>query len=153
MGRLCERPGCSQPAKAMYGIDADHLTVWIEPFDAEAGYRAGSLCRRHADAMVVPIGWLLDDRRDPEPRLFKAPEPPPVVKTPTRRPRQTGSDQTGQLELVVVDAPDEPGPSSDDTGSAWRPVFDQSDDLDGLLTADSPLLSRAFGKADQRRKH
>ena len=26
--------------------------------------RAGSLCKRHADAMVVPRGWTLDDRRD-----------------------------------------------------------------------------------------
>lgn len=151
MGRLCERPGCSQPAKAMYGIDAEQLTVWIMPFDPDAGYRAGALCRRHADAMVVPVGWMLDDRRDPEPRLFKAPEPPPVVKQPARRSRQTSGDPTGQLELVV-EAADEPGPG-DDTGTVWRPVFDQSDDLDGLLTADSPLLSRAFGRADQRRKH
>ena len=26
----------------------------------------------------------------------------------------------------------------------WRPVFDPDDDLDGLLDASSPLLSRAF---------
>ncbi len=31
----------------------------------------------------------------------------------------------------------------------WKPVFDQADDLDGLLTARSPLLSRAFGRRDR----
>jgi hypothetical protein len=33
--------------------------------------RAGSLCKRHADAMVLPRGWTLDDRREAEPRLFR----------------------------------------------------------------------------------
>jgi hypothetical protein len=39
--------------------------------------------------------------------------------------------------------------ASSTPGSPWKPVFDQADDLDGLLTARSPLLSRAFGKRDQ----
>ncbi len=29
--------------------------------------------------------------------------------------------------------------------AAWTPRFDPDDDLGGLLDADSPLLSRAFG--------
>ncbi|MEI8239076.1 MAG: DUF3499 family protein [Actinomycetota bacterium] len=149
MARLCERPGCSQPAQVIYGIDADQLSVWIEPFDATLDYRAGVLCRRHADAMVVPLGWTLDDRRELEPRLFKSRDTasPPKLRR-ARRPRSSAGDDTGQLELGAVDAglaPDDTHPGIDDT-KAWKPVFDQSDDLDGLLTAESPLLSRAFGK-------
>ena len=136
----------------IYGIDADHLTVWIEPFDATVDYRAGVLCRRHADAMVVPLGWLLDDRRETEPRLFKPKEIAPPPKLRSKRPKSNGRDETGQLELtVVVDAgtaPDDTPSGVDDT-KAWKPVFDQSDDLGGLLTADSPLLSRAFGKRER----
>lgn len=136
----------------IYGIDADRLTVWIEPFDGSAGYRAGVLCRRHADAMVVPLGWVLDDRREAVPRLFKPREAPAPAKVKQKRQRSTGRDETGQLELGVL-------PDDDDTGSLptpevpmgtkpahWKPVFDQSDDLGGLLTAESPLLARAFGR-------
>jgi hypothetical protein len=73
MARLCERPGCSQPADVAYGIDPEHLTVWIEVLDPAAPSRPGVLCLRHADAMVVPLRWTLDDRREPVPRLFRSP--------------------------------------------------------------------------------
>ena len=147
----------------MYGIDAEHLVVWIESLDGAQSYRAGVLCRRHADAMVVPLGWMLDDRREPVPRLFKTREAAPRVTPRARRTRShPARDETGQLSLtdpervvaeaVVIpeaevaaapaDAPAEPS-------APWKPVFDQRDDLDGLLTARSPLLSRAFGKRDQ----
>jgi hypothetical protein len=33
----------------------------------------------------------------------------------------------------------------------WKPTFDQTDDLDGLLEASSPLLSRAFGGQGRQR--
>ena len=33
--------------------------------------------------------------------------------------------------------------------AAWKPVFDQTDDLGGLLHTRSPLLARAFGKRDR----
>ncbi|MBI4936072.1 MAG: DUF3499 family protein [Actinobacteria bacterium] len=152
MARLCERPGCSQPADVIYGIDADHLTVWIEPFDGAVAYRAGVLCRRHADAMVVPLGWMLDDRREAVPRLFKPREtaPPARVKQ-AKRTRSSSRDETGQLELGVVadDTSEMPRPLATRAATAWKPVFDQTDDLDGLLTADSPLLSRAFGRRER----
>ena len=163
MARLCERPGCSQPAEVIYGIDADRLTVWIDPFDHTVGYRGGVLCRRHADAMVVPLGWVLDDRREPVPRLFKpreAPAPPPV-KHKSKRSKSAGRDETGQLELGVV--PDDPDDTDDGVepevqmgsrnGTApWKPVFDQTDDLGGLLAVESPLLSRAFGRRERHDK-
>lgn len=165
MARLCERPGCSQPAEVIYGIDADQLTVWIEPFDDAVGYRGGVLCRRHADAMVVPLGWMLDDRREAVPRLFKPREvvTPAPVRTKSKRSKTSGRDETGQLELgVVPDEPDDerpadPGPevmmgSRGGTTAPWKPVFDQSDDLDGLLAVESPLLSRAFGRRDRHDK-
>jgi hypothetical protein len=166
MARLCERPGCSQPAEVTYGISAEQLLVWIEPLDQAVAYRAGVLCRRHADSMVVPLGWMLDDRREAVPRLFKQRAAPPAVASPPRRRRsRSHRDDTGQLELAPA-ARDDVGPPAgaealpavvqlpetthDDTIAPWKPVFDQSDDLDGLLQARSPLLSRAFGKRDQQ---
>jgi hypothetical protein len=155
MARLCERPGCSQPADVIYGIDADHLTVWIEHLDGAASYRAGVLCRRHADAMVVPLGWVLDDRREAAPRLFKTREEPAPVRVRPKRHRVFHHDDTAQLELTVPPelADDEPvAERATPAASAeepWKPVFDQSDDLGGLLTAESPLLSRAFGRRER----
>ncbi|MCO5332218.1 MAG: DUF3499 family protein [Ilumatobacteraceae bacterium] len=166
MARLCERPGCSQPADVTYGIDADHLTVWIEPFDGAVAFRAGVLCRRHADAMVVPLGWMLDDRREAAPRLFKPREPAPLPRARGRRARHgrtKDADETGQLQLApVADAGEDDPPadsehaahvaehaSGDAPAEAWKPVFDQSDDLGGLLKAQSPLLSRAFGRKNR----
>lgn len=165
MARLCERPGCSQPADVSYGIDADHLTVWIESFDRSQTMRAGVLCRRHADAMVVPLGWMLDDRREPVPRLFKS----PAVETPARPKRQRVAHPRTAAEQLELDEPDADrdsdadadvdvnaadgaaaadrtaeAPGADAAEGPWKPVFDQTDDLDGLLHADSPLLARAF---------
>jgi hypothetical protein len=37
-------------------------------------------------------------------------------------------------------------PVADATPPAWTPTFVADDDLDGLLNATSPLLSRAFGR-------
>lgn len=72
MRRLCERPGCGGVAAVSYGIDNEKLMVWIDSAPALDPARAGSLCRRHADALSVPKGWSIDDRRQPVPMLFPA---------------------------------------------------------------------------------
>ncbi|MGD9996044.1 MAG: hypothetical protein AB7L17_21055 [Ilumatobacteraceae bacterium] len=202
MVRLCERPGCSTPADVSYGFDAEHLVVWLDGFHAAQGVKSGVLCRRHADAMVVPLGWMLDDRREPAPRLFRPPaEQPtgPMVRPRARRPRADAASHTVQLQLddytgpidlasAVVEAvseavalaaepdaghdlaptmpataPDETehhapdeiehhapdvdpdlGTAADESEAPWQPVFDEHDDLQGLLKARGRLLSRAF---------
>ncbi|MFM2073694.1 MAG: hypothetical protein RLZZ623_3958 [Actinomycetota bacterium] len=163
VARLCERPGCSAIAEVAYGFDAEQLVVWLDGFHAAQGARSGVLCLRHADAMVVPLGWMLDDRREPTPRLFKtAPDTP--AKPRTRRPRAL-RDATGeQLRLdpetlatvleddfvapiavtadetqLLPEIPEQPEPVA-----PWQPHFDETDDLKGLLNARGRLLSRAF---------
>ena len=178
MVRRCERPGCGEPADVGYGIDAEHLTVWIEPLDPSLPERPGVLCRRHADSMVVPLRWTLDDRRDAVPRLFRTPT---AAEGPARPkpPRATRARPLG-VQLALDGAPladvageptagesagvDEPStaeaddvaddsrdttPEPEATGAPWRPVFDPDDDLDCLLHATSPLLSRAFNGRDR----
>lgn len=142
-----------------YGFDAEHLMVWIDSYDRVATGMAGVLCRRHADAMVVPLGWMLDDRRDPVPRLFKAPAQPTAVVARHRRASTHHRDDTEQLELGVdVSMGDVDGATGDDSTFElveadvlpWKPAFDQTDDLDGLLEARGPLLARAFGGSRRR---
>lgn len=148
-----------------YGFDAEQVMVWIDSYDRVNIDRAGVLCRRHADAMVVPLGWMLDDRRDPVPRLFKAPAQPTVASPRHRRAARHQRDDTEQLELVAdlraVDLVDEiemdvgvePADGHGETEVLpWKPTFDQTDDLDGLLEATSPLLARAFGGQERPRR-
>jgi hypothetical protein len=161
MTRLCERPGCSQVAEMTYGFDAEHLMVWIDSFDRVATGRDGVLCRRHADAMVVPLGWMLDDRRDPVPRLFKSQAVPTMAVPRHRRSSGHHRDDTEQLELgvdvvvgelakVVVEI-DADSTAIEAEVLPWKPAFDQTDDLGGLLEARGPLLARAFGGQGRRR--
>jgi hypothetical protein len=141
MPRLCERPACSTPAEVAYGFDAASLVVWLDRFDATQGSRAGALCRRHADAMVVPLGWMLDDRRDPVPRLFNrarmddltdgAPRPRPPRQRPDRTiellrsaVEQLSLDELGRDELRASGAVHEvvPGPSPVEPDEPEEPV-------------------------------
>lgn len=152
--------------------------MWLDGFHAAQGARSGVLCRRHANAMVVPLGWMLDDRREPVPRLFRSPAEVVEAAPVRRRSRQRTGDDTLQLrldtiavELARIEAedpelppapvatPEAPVPVEVDVNgngngnvdvepvSPWLPVFDQSDDLSGLLKARGRLLSRAFNGA------
>ena len=53
-----------------YGFDPQRRVVWLDAdtIDAPLG---GALCAEHADAMIVPLGWWLDDRRVGQGSLFK----------------------------------------------------------------------------------
>ncbi len=54
-----------------YGIDNAQLLVWLDNSHVPEREHAGRLCRRHANALVVPRGWTVDDRRQPIPQLFR----------------------------------------------------------------------------------
>jgi len=124
--------------------------------------------------MVVPRGWTLDDLRDPDLHLFR-----PPLSAPTQRPRTPRVQrERGVAEQLRLDASVDPSPpvAADSNGAnghqavdieldadygvgsdvesavesgPWTPDFDEADDLDGLLNARGPLLSRAFRTADR----
>jgi hypothetical protein len=140
---------------------AEDLVFWIDRLPEQLDDGAGVLCRRHADSMVVPRGWTLDDLRDPDLHLFRPPAPAPMTRSRTPRPPRE-QPISEQLRLDAEPAPAEPEPEperhadpdaangADGAGSGpWTPAFDEADDLDGLLSARSPLLSRAFRTADR----
>lgn len=165
MARLCERPGCSERGAIAYGFDPDRLLVWLSPLDPEADrMRAGVLCLRHGDSMVVPVGWILDDAREPSPRLFrpakqarptrpkKARQPVRLAETVDELPLQdpavgAGVDDAAAARTVAevtgVSAMAKEDPDAT-VALPWKPEFDDQDDLGGVLDAQTPLLTRAF---------
>jgi hypothetical protein len=147
MQRLCGRPGCSDLATVAYGMRAEALVFWLDVLPEDRDGVQSALCQRHADTMVVPRGWTLDDLRDPDLHLFR---PPHVDTTPRSGPhRSPRRDPVGEQLRFGVDA----GPAPDEAVSPgpWTPSFDEADDLDGLLAARGPLLSRAFRTAGRNR--
>ena len=104
MARLCERPGCSERGAIAYGFDPDRLLVWLSPLDPDADrMRAGVLCIRHADAMVVPRGWTLDDARDPNPRLFRPAKQPRTPRAKRTRTSRTSTEQARPRRMKACD--------------------------------------------------
>ena len=154
MERLCGRPGCSDRASVVYGMRPEDLVFWIDTLPDPVEPGAGVLCLRHANSMVMPRGWTLDDLRDPELRLFRPPLPAPTARSrvsrPVSAPREGEQLQFGDVEESHDDVDPTPEAVVDDIDAGpWTPSFDEADDLDGLLSARSPLLSRAFRTADR----
>lgn len=153
----------------------EDLLFWIAPISGSGRDDRNVLCRRHADAMSVPRGWTLDDRREPSPRLFMPSrfDGPAGSRGETRPRRRSASARPPESEQLVIDGTGEierPGvtPASDRAGRAsgdlagetdrptdpaapWSPPLDDGGDLDGLLEVSSPLLARAFRGTDRRR--
>ena len=122
----------------LLGFDASRRLAWFAPLDDEGARHGSDLCRRHADAMVVPKGWWLDDRRVSMPQLFTPPPNPPAPPPRSRRHAPPPIEPT-PLEPLPLETADTAAETAE-----WRPIFDQGDDLDGLLDAGTPLLGRAF---------
>jgi hypothetical protein len=140
-----------------YRFDPQRQIVVLDGMGETGTPASGVLCARHAAAMVLPKGWWLDDRRLARPSLFsgtraggdteKPPAAPRVRRA--RRPRPVADAPPEPLPLESVAEPQlvtEPElPAEEAEVSLWTPEFDVQDDLGGLLRAESPLLSRAFG--------
>jgi hypothetical protein len=140
VSHLCERPGCSETGDAEYGMVPEDLLFWIAPMSGTPHEGQNVLCRRHADAMSVPRGWTLDDRREPIPRLFmprslQRTMPSAVDNSSVpRRVRRTPKGSDGQVEQLVIDG----------TGEIDRP--DLPAEVDGEVEEESAAESPPEGQ-------
>ena len=164
MRRLCERPGCTGAADVSYGMDSGALLVWIDNSNVPDREHAGRLCRRHADALTVPKGWTIDDRRVAVPQLFRvvdggAAEPAPKRRSTVRRPAAGTDDPPSFFDSrSPVDESDDADGTSTDAGRSepdpdetraipWSPrlVTPVADD-------DAPQMGRLLGRAFRQKK-
>ena len=96
MRRQCDRPGCSAPAALVYRMVPERLVFWMAPIDDAADTDGGVICQRHADRLVLPRGWTLDDRRDPTLRLFRPRLDDGQPSGGTRRPSRPKPEPVGE---------------------------------------------------------
>ena len=180
MRRLCERPGCAAPAEVSYGIDNSALLVWVDNRPIPERELAGRLCRRHADAISVPRGWTIDDRRQAVPQLFRQVDMPQTepVKKEKRAPKVVSSDEDKSKKLtlfetiaeelaeiekaqvpvvepmidaeVVVEASQESIDPDETRAIPWSPRLTGSYSDDDV--EDQPVLGRLMGRAFGQRK-
>lgn len=132
----------------------------LENYVPVDGLQVNALCRRHADALVVPRGWRIEDKRENIPRLFPvtAPADKPKVKSgaakksETKKPRAKLPRPSIFDELKNEKKVEEPVVDSDGLEETkaipWSPQFDHTDDLGGVLRPKGRLLSRAFNFDD-----
>jgi len=138
----------------------ERLVFWMAPIEDEPDTDGGVICQRHADRLVVPRGWTLDDRRDPTLRLFRPPEGSGAAAPSARRTsRRKSADATEQLPLPgEVAAPVHEQPADEVADSvaasgdpevsvtarpAWAPSSGVSEASEDEVK--SSLLARAFG--------
>ena len=157
MARRCGRQGCREYATAAFNVDPRRQIVFVEPFAGEDTVGLSILCRRHADALSVPRGWSVDDRREAKPRLFRvATRNVPATDAtgdevrPKRIIRAGGAvpslfDPTdGHERPVVLEAVG--GRDAEETKAMpWTPKFDGVDSLNERERPAGRLMSRAIG--------
>ena len=89
----------------------EDLLFWIAPMAGTPHDDQNVLCLRHADAMSVPRGWTLDDRREEVPRLFMPRQSRPTSATPrsdksarpARRSRPKRAPRPARVEQLIID--------------------------------------------------
>ena len=166
MSKQCERPSCKELAIAAYFLDSSELLITLENYVPVDGMQVNGLCRRHADALVVPRGWRIEDKRENVPRLF--PVTPPAEKPKSnvakkvepkknrvKPPRPSIFDELKndkkieEVVVPIVEVEQVIEVELEETKAIpWSPQFDQTDDLGGVLRPKGRLLSRAFNFDD-----
>jgi hypothetical protein len=64
VSRVCARPGCPDAAVATLTYDYAGRSGWLDPLADERHPMSYDLCSAHAEALTVPRGWALEDRRE-----------------------------------------------------------------------------------------
>lgn len=156
MAERCSHVQCSATATARVAFDALACFVWIDPFEADgprdvSARGAGALCTRHADRLVPPRGWAVQDRRGREMQLWS--DRPPLVEATTAanaslRPHTADASSAATPTIKVLE-PALPFDTSD--APAARDAAAANADIEDLLAGpSSPLLARAFNAAHTR---
>jgi len=146
--------------------------VWVDNKAVSERDHAGRLCRRHANALSVPRGWTIDDRRELVPKLFVVKtsdedEAPPVKKkkvaSAEKKPKKAASRPRpslfeandaqraaeNQATEEVVTSVDQHIEDPDETRAIpWSPrLASASTTADEAEEGEAPVFGRLLGRA------
>lgn len=121
----CERAGCSEPPTLVLSVDLNGRVIYWDPL--AAARRVGTaLCFAHASAVPAPSGWVVCDRRGPNPMILVPPvQPTPVLVTGAG---EVPPDPSVQPDLVEWF----------ETGVGWEDPLDGDDDNTVVVAARRP---------------
>jgi hypothetical protein len=144
-------------------MDSSELVMTLENYVPVDGLHVNVLCRRHADALVVPRGWRIEDKRENVPRLFpvaslndkgkekaaeKAVDKKAAGKKTRLKPPRPSIFDDLKNERKIEEVQLETDDLEETKAIPWSPQFDHTDDLGGVLRPKGRLLSRAFNFDD-----
>ena len=108
---FCARATCCERASASLLINARDLAAQVVDISEETGIAGVSLCRSHADEIVVPLGWTQADLRTPfeesefEPELVLVDDPPSGSPEALRLPDMEEADLGDMEDAAVGEVP------------------------------------------------
>ena len=135
------RQGCARAAAVSLVFDAVGREVWLDAVadggvESAGGSQAQLLCPDHAEALRVPVGWAVVDRR------------PPLS------PRADDGDVADEpiADEPLADEPSADEPSTDEP-SADEPAADEAGPTGGAASErrSGSMLDRAFAWAGPQR--
>ena len=92
---FCARVSCGEPASAVLFINARELAAQLVDAGDDSSAVGVLLCRAHADAVVVPLGWTKADSRS-------SPSEPDLVLIDEAA-SDSADGASGTLRLPVVE--------------------------------------------------
>jgi hypothetical protein len=63
--RGCAKTGCEEPASASVGLRYGERVVVVGDLTMRLDPNLLELCEAHAEALILPRGWVAEDRRRP----------------------------------------------------------------------------------------
>lgn len=104
--RSCVKTGCRWPASATLSFRYATAEVWLG--DLQAAHPAThDLCPHHADALTVPRGWTLVDRRQPQ-EVPHEPSAAEIAEAAAARREEEGRGVQPERSVTAAANSDEP---------------------------------------------
>ena len=158
MRHTCERIGCGREVAVVYGTVPGRdgsLTLWIDVFrpDTSAAREReimGYVCRQHGERLAPPRGWLVDDRRESSPRLFRPQTNRSQPDAPQRnltvvpdKPARSRKDKVRDLprpSLFAESTPSDDTPTPIETAVAPTEPVIETPVVHDVIVSESPVV-------------
>jgi len=155
---MCVRTQCPDPTTVGLAVDSRRREAWLVDLPEDATLLI-PVCTAHADALSVPVGWMIHDNRGSvgsalfaDRSVPEAPAKATVTRLDHRRARRStkideptlfGADKTSpETDADSPNTNNDPPAESDDEAWTGRSAAQQNEMLE--VDDATPMLARAF---------